>query len=264
MPTARVPVRLALAQLRVDPGDRAGTLARALQRIEDAAREGADVVLLPEALPLGWMAAETHAHADAIPDGPTSVAFRDAAAHHRVFVCSGIVERHDDTVFNAAVLIDPGGAVLLHHRKVNELEIAHDVYARGDRLGVADTRLGRIGLMICADAFAPGEVISRSLAMMGADLILSPCAWAVPPDHDNTREPYGDLWRRCYGVVAREHRLWIAGASNVGPITSGPWRGHACIGCSLVVGPDGEPKLEGPYGADADALLMVDIDVRGQ
>jgi predicted amidohydrolase len=261
MSQPRAPLRLALAQLRVDPDDREATLARALQRIGDAAAADASIVLLPEALPLGWMAAQTREGADAIPDGATCLAFREAAARHRVFVCTGIVERHGDTIFNAAVLIDPDGDVLLHHRKLNELEIAQDLYARGDRLGVADTSLGRIGLMICADAFAPGEVVSRTLALMGAALILSPCAWAVPPDHDHTREPYGALWRRCYGVVARDHRVWIAGASNVGPITSGPWQGHACIGCSLVVGPDGEPTLEGPYGADADALLMVDVEI---
>ena len=259
MPKAHAAARLALAQLRVDPRDRDATLARALQHIADAAHRHADIVLLPEALPLGWMAADTRENADAIPDGATCVAFREAAARHRVFVCTGLVERQGDAIFNAAVLIDRHGDVLLHHRKVNELEIAHDLYTRGDRLGVADTSLGRLGLMICADAFAPGEVVSRTLALMGAGIILSPCAWAVPPDHDNTREPYGDLWRRCYGSVAREHRLWIAGASNVGPITSGPWHGHACIGCSLVVGPDGEPALEGPYGIDADALLMVDM-----
>jgi predicted amidohydrolase len=261
MAQARVPIRLALAQLRVDPGEREATLARALRHIGDAARANADVVLLPEALPLGWMAADTRVHADGIPDGATCLAFREAAARHRIFVCTGIVEHGGDAIFNAAVLIDPDGEVRLHHRKLNELEIAHDLYARGDRLGVIDTSLGRIGLMICADAFAPGEVVSRTLALMGAEIILSPCAWAVPPDHDHTREPYGELWRRCYGIVARKHHLWIAGASSVGPVTSGPWRGHACIGCSLVVGPDGEPALEGPYGADADVLLMVDIGV---
>jgi predicted amidohydrolase len=252
---------LALAQLRVEPGARTSTLARALQRIDEAAHRGADIVLLPEALPLGWMAGDTRALADTIPAGATCAAFREAAARNGVFVCTGLVERAGDAIFNAAVLIGPEGQILLHHRKVNELEIAHDLYGRGDRLGVADTPLGRIGLMICADAFAPGEVISRALGLMGADVILSPCAWAVPPGHDHALTPYGDLWRRCYGVVARDHHLWIAGASSVGPITSGPWRGHACIGCSLLVGPDGVPRVEGPYGADADALVMAEIEV---
>jgi predicted amidohydrolase len=254
-------MRLALAQMRVDPGDREANLARALTRIAEAAQAGADMVLLPEALPMGWMAAGTCTLADTIPDGPTCLALREAAARARVYVCSGVVERDGDLLFNAAVLIGPEGSVLLHHRKLNELDIAQDLYARGDRLGVADTPLGRIGLMICADAFADGEVVSRTLGLMGADLILSPCAWAVPADHDQAREPYGDLWRRCYGVVARECGLWIAGASNVGPIASGPWKGHLCIGCSLVVDPTGTPVLEGPYGVDADALLYVDVKV---
>jgi predicted amidohydrolase len=177
-----------------------------------------------------------------------------------VYVCSGVVERDGDRLYNAAVLIGPDGTVLLHHRKINELDIAQDLYARGDRLGVAETPWGRVGLMICADAFIEGEVISRTLAAMGAAVILSPCAWAVPPHHDQAREPYGDLWRRCYGLVARDHGIWMAGASSVGPLASGPWKGHACIGCSLVVGPGGEPVLQGPYGADADVVLHVVVN----
>jgi predicted amidohydrolase len=253
------PFRLALVQLRVDPGAREATLARALARIDEAAHAGADVVLLPETLPLGWMAADTRTQADAIPDGATCRAFRQAAARADVYVCTGLVERAGAAIYNAAVLIAPSGDVILHHRKVNELDIAHHLYARGDRLGVAETPWGRIGLLICADAFVDDEVISRTLAAMGATVLLSPCAWAVPPDHDQTRDPYGDLWRRCYGVVAREHGVWIAGASNVGPIDSGPWRGHICIGCSLVVDASGTPVAEGPYGIEAEALLYVDV-----
>lgn len=250
-------MRLALAQLRIDPGDRDGNLAHAITAIDAAARRGADVVLLPEALPLGWMAADTAQSADGVPDGPTCGAFRAAAVRSRVHICTGIVERAGDDVFNAAVLIAPDGDVLLHHRKLNELGIAHDLYVRGDRLGVAPTPWGRVGLMICADAFAPGEVVSRTLGLMGAEVILSPCAWAVPPDHDQARTPYGDLWRSCYGTVARAHGLWIAGASSVGPITSGAWAGHACIGCSMVVGPDGEVVAQGPYGVET--TLYVDV-----
>jgi predicted amidohydrolase len=251
--------RLALAQLQVDPASPENTLARALQRIDEAARAGADIVLLPEALPLGWMSPRTALRADEIPGGSTCLAFRDAATAAGVYVCTGLVERDRDRIYNAAVLIAPDGRVVLQHRKLHELEIARALYARGDRLGVVDTALGRIGMMICADGFVRGEVVSRTLALMGADLILSPCAWAVPPDFDNVATPYGDLWRGCYGTVARDHQLWIAGASNVGPIADGPWQGHACIGCSLVVGPDGRPVLEGPYGVDADALLHVDV-----
>jgi predicted amidohydrolase len=113
--------------------------------------------------------------------------------------------------------------------------------------------------MICADAFAPGQVVSRTLGMMGAQIILSPCAWAVPPEHDNDSQPYGQLWLDHYGPVARDNKMWIAGASNVGWVSEGEWAGHPCIGCSLVMNPAGNTALRGPYGADASALLCVDV-----
>jgi predicted amidohydrolase len=94
---------------------------------------------------------------------------------------------------------------------------------------------------------------------MGADIILSPCAWAVPSDHDNSATPYGGLWVDSYSPVAREFRVWIAAASNVGPITSGPWRGRKCIGCSMVFSPDGKQILSGRHGEDADEILFAEI-----
>ncbi|MFO1500323.1 MAG: carbon-nitrogen hydrolase family protein [Verrucomicrobiota bacterium] len=183
----------------------------------------------------------------------------EPARRSRVYVCAGLVERAGDAIFNSALLIGPQGDLLLHHRKLNELALAHDLYALGDRLQVVRTPLATFGLMICADAFAAGQVITRTLGYMGADVILSPAAWAVPADHDNQADPYGRLWLDNYGPVARDFSLWIAGVSNVGWITGGPWNGRKCIGCSLVVGPSGQAVRQGPYGVDAEALLLVDI-----
>ena len=251
--------RLALAQMLVEPGEILRNLARAEQRIGEAAAGGAQIVLLPEALDCGWTHPSAHEFAGTIPGGKACEQLRAAARQHRIMVCAGIIERDGDRLFNAAVLISAEGEILLHHRKLNELDIAHGCYAQGDRLAVAHTSLGCFGVMICADAFAPGQVISRTLGLMGADIILSPCAWAVPADHDNAREPYGQLWRDCYGPVARDFRMWIAGVSNVGPIHSGTWAGRKCIGSSLLVGPDGREVLQGPYGEDAEAILYADI-----
>jgi predicted amidohydrolase len=253
--------KLAMIQMRVVPGDKARSLRHAAGLVAEAAAQGAQVIVLPEAMPLGWTDASAHELADAIPDGESCRLLAELAVRHHLFLCSGLVERDGEVVFNSAVLIGPDGQVLLHHRKIHELDIAHDCYARGDRLAVADTALGRIGVMICADAFAPGQPISRALGLMGAEIILSPCAWAVPADHDNVREPYGELWRDNYGPVARDIRLWIAGVSNVGPIRSGAWAGRRCIGCSLLVGPDGREVLQGPYGEDAETILYAEIQL---
>jgi hypothetical protein len=94
---------------------------------------------------------------------------------------------------------------------------------------------------------------------MGARVILSPCAWAVPEDHDNQSDPYGQLWLENYGPVARDFGLFIVGVSNVGPISTGPWQGRKCIGNSLVIAPGGKELLRGPYGEFAEALLIQEL-----
>jgi predicted amidohydrolase len=259
---SRKAVKLALAQIHLNPGDRDQNLSHAAGFVHSAADAGANIILLPEAFPLGWMDPSATTLADEIPRGSTCRQLATLARDTSTYICSGVIERFKDKIFNSALLINPSGEIILHHRKVNELAIAHNLYSLGDRLAVADTPLGRIGLMICADAFAPGFAISRALGLMGAELILSPSAWAVPPHHDNSADPYGSLWMDSYTPVCREFGLWIAGCSNVGPIRNGPWQGHRCIGSSLVIDPAGAIQLKGSYGASAEELLYVDITLR--
>ena len=87
-----------------------------------------------------------------------------------------------------------------------------------------------------------------------------PSSWAMPPDHDNIKNPYGDTWRKAYMPIAHEFAVWIASASNVGPVTEGPWKSYNGIGCSLIVGPDGKEKLMGPYGKNAEIILYYSIN----
>ncbi len=251
---------LALIQMAVEGGDKAGNLARAAERVGTASANGASIVLLPEAMDLGWTHPSALTEAEPIPDGRSFQTLSALAKEYGLYVCSGLVEKTPEAVYNAAVLIDPQGTLRLLHRKLNELEIGHACYAQGDRLQVCATEFGTIGLMICADAFARDRVISRALGYMGADLILSPSSWAVPPDHDNRKEPYGGTWQAAYQPVAQEFAIWIAGASNVGRLTAGPWQGWNCIGCSQVVAPTGETVVLGPYGVDADTILYVNIE----
>jgi predicted amidohydrolase len=251
--------QLGLVQMRVEPGRKAKNIERAVQLACALIAKGAQVVLLPEALPVGWTHSSATKQAEPIPKGKWCRLLAEIARKNRVWICSGVIERSGDQVFNSAVLFDDRGKVALVHRKLNELDIAHDLYAQGDRLSVVDTPFGRIGVMICADAFANNQAIGRTLGLMGAQVILSPCSWAVPADHDQKREPYGQLWLDNYQPVAREFGLWVAGVSNVGPITDGPWSGRKCIGCSLVIGPRGEVAYQAPYGEDFELVTNVMI-----
>ncbi len=253
-------MQVALAQMKVEGGQPERNRARACRRIEQAASLGVDLVLLPEALDFGWTHPSAQDAAGAIPGGETFETLSQAAKKNGLFVCAGLVELHGKHLFNSAVLIGREGELLLHHRKINELEIAHDLYSLGSEANAAcDTELAPIGLQVCADGFADGQWISRRLCDLGARIILMPCAWAVDSDFDPAEEPYGKIWRENLGLVARERSVWILACSNVGPITAGPWRGRKCIGNSLVFDPDGNEVLVGPFGEGAEDLLLIDI-----
>jgi len=197
--------------------------------------------------------------AELIPTGFPCTTLAEAAIKNKIYICAGLTEKTDDKTYNSAVIIDKNGIVKCLHRKINELEIGFEFYSQGDQLFIAETEFGTIGLMICADAQAQDFILTKTLCQMGADIILSPCSWAVPAGHDNKKTPYGNDWYNAYSTIAKEFSVWIAGVSNVGLITGGPWKNWKCIGCSLVVGPNGKEITKGPYGVDAETILYVDI-----
>jgi predicted amidohydrolase len=247
-----------MAQMLVIPGVIDDNLGRAVSMIEAAARAECDVVVLPECLDVGWTFPGARDLAQPVP-GPTSDRLREAAAAAGVMVVAGLTERDGDRIFNSAVLVGPDGTLLAKHRKINEMDFAREFYSAGTSLQVVATPLGVIGVNICADNAYPTLALGRALAAMGAQVLLSPCAWAVPPGFDNAVRPYGDEWVTAYGALARETGMPVIGVSNVGRVVGGEWDGWACIGASLAVGSDGEVILQAPFGDAEEALLTVEI-----
>ncbi len=250
-----------MGQMLVRPGEPEANLRRARQLIAEAAEGKCRIVVLPECLDLGWTHPSARELAQPIP-GPAFDRLAAEAARYGIHVVAGLTERDNLRIYNTAVLIGPNGRLLLKHRKINILDIARDLYSVGDRLGVVDTELGRIGIDICADNFPSSLCLGHALARMGARVLLSPCAWAVPAGYDNTAHPYGtDLWHHAYRELARLYEMPVIGVSNVGHITEGPWAGRHCIGSSLAVDARGEVLSEGPFGVDAESLLIVPVDI---
>src|SRR5512134_1312651 len=103
--------RLGLIQMRVEGGRKIENLRHAVELIGRAAADGAHVVVLPEATPLGWTHSSARQLADAIPTGESCEVLREAARQHSVYVCAGVIEKAGERVFNAAVLIGPAGEV---------------------------------------------------------------------------------------------------------------------------------------------------------
>lgn len=252
-------VRIGLGQMRVEGGQRERNLKRASLLIERAKSEGCSAIILPECLDLGWTDPSARTLAEPIP-GPISQFLQNRAKDCRIEVVAGLTERAGEFLFNTSIWISENGDILGRHRKINILDIARDLYSRGRELSVFSSTIGQVGMTICADNFPESLSLSRSLALMGAKVIASPCAWAVDANHDQSKEPYGDLWLNAYRELTQEFEVTILGVSNVGWISEGPWEGRKCIGCSLAVGPGGQVLVQGPYGVEAETLIVLDVE----
>ena len=128
------PFKLAVAQMRVVGGALDTNLEHAREMIEEAGQQGAQLVLLPEAMDLGWTDPSALTLAEPVPEGKTASLLCHLARKYGIYICSGLTEKDGETVYNSAVLIDPTGKVILLHRKINELEKAGFIKAESREL----------------------------------------------------------------------------------------------------------------------------------
>jgi predicted amidohydrolase len=256
-------IKVGIGQMLVIGGEPERNLNNAVQFIEDAAKKGCDVIVLPECLDFGWTNSKSRKGAHPIP-GVYSDKLAKAATENRIFVVAGLTEREESHLYNTAILISPGGSILAKHRKINILDIASDLYTPGSQLQVTPTEIGNIGINICADNAPNAKDLGRALGYMGADMILSPCAWAVPPDHDNEKEPYGEMWKNAYTEIAKAYKIPVVGVSNTGTVADGPWKDWNCIGASLVVSWDGKIQKQFDYTATGQELYVIEIALNRQ
>jgi predicted amidohydrolase len=248
-----------MGQMLVEGGEPERNLVRAEKMIDDAARAGAHIILLPECLDLGWTHPSALTEAESIP-GPRSDRLIAAARRNNVYLCAGLTELDGERVYNSAIFSAPDGTLLHKYRKINELAVGHVYYALGRSLSVIETPIGNIGINICADNYSDSIELGHALARMGAQIILSPSSWTVDYSVTDDHEEYRDKWLKPYLTLASLYNLVIVSVTSVGVIVGGPYEGKKMVGCSLVVGKNGV-MFRGKYNEFAGTLSVVDFEV---
>lgn len=243
-------VRIGVCQVFLADGDRAGNFARIERGICEAKAAGAEIACLPEMAVLGWVNPDAHERGCAIP-GADSDRFCGLAEKYGIFVCVGLGEKDGSALYDSAVLIDDMGEILLKHRKINLLaELMDPAYTAGTEVGVADTRFGRIGLLICADTHDDG--ILERIGALKPDLLLVPYGYAAVeadwPGHGRELERVVCHAARVSGAVA-------VGTNCVGAISNGPWKGRVYGGQSVIADKNGEMVARG-RDRDRDVLVV--------
>jgi predicted amidohydrolase len=177
---ALAPRRVRLAAVHFVPRDARTPEARRaafVPLLEDAARQRADLAVLPEVLTFG--SGSTYVGvAEPVP-GPSTDFFGALARQHHLHLVVGLVERDGPLIYNVAVLLGPDGTLIGKYRKVclprNEIEAG---ITPGHEYPVFQTRFGTVGLMICYDGFFPE--VARELSNRGAEIIAFP-VWGCNP-----------------------------------------------------------------------------------
>jgi predicted amidohydrolase len=238
-------MKVAVAQIEPKLAEKERNLEACLARLDAAAAEGAELLVLPECALPGYMfesAEEALPFAEEIP-GPSTETLERESRRLGMHVVCGLLERDGDALRNSAVLVGPDGLVGTY-RKTHLPFLGVDRFVvPGDELNVYDTPLGRIGVEICYDLRFPE--VTRTLALKGADIVAHP-----------TNFPMAAKLQTELITVARaaENRIYLLTANRVGKER---W-GEFC-GWSQIVDPFGKRLAEA--GETEEALLVADVEL---
>jgi predicted amidohydrolase len=160
--------------------------------IEEAARQKADLVVLPETLTYYGIGKKFEEVAEPVP-GPSTRYFGELAKKHNLYIVAGLVERDKHLLYNVAALIGPDGSLAGKYRKVclPRSEISAGLQP-GSEYPVFETRFGKLGMMVCYDGFFPE--VARELSNRGAEVIAWP-VWGCNPELAAARAAENHVYR---------------------------------------------------------------------
>ncbi|KAF1709250.1 hypothetical protein CSC70_10520 [Pseudoxanthomonas kalamensis DSM 18571] len=150
-PSGPPPETLTVAAIQLDCrlGDRDGNLAKAAAHLEDAARRGARLVLLPEMMPGGYALSEAIWDTAEPLDGPTTRWMRALSKRLGLYIGTSFLEVENEDFYNAFVLTGPDGDIVARVRKNPPASFEAYFFAAGNDPHWFDTPIGRIGVGIC-------------------------------------------------------------------------------------------------------------------
>lgn len=239
-------MRIAAVQMDFKLGDVAGNVDRMIEKLRDARASGAWITIFPECAVTGYCFSsldEAKPFAQKI-DGEAAQLFTRVCSEIGGHVIYGLLEAEGSRIFNALALVGPSG-LIASYRKVHLPYLGVDMFTDfGDRpFAVQEVDGVRIGMNICYDGGFPES--GRSLALLGADLIVLPTNW--PPGAETAAQ-------FAINTRAMENTVYYAAVNRVGTE-----RGVTFIGQSRICDPLG--KTIASATDTEEVTLYADIDI---
>jgi predicted amidohydrolase len=227
-------MKLALAQLSIEPAARPRNVERAREAIERAAAEGADLVVLPELFTVGYFAFDSYARSAQPLDGETVSAISKTADAENVAVLAGSFVEDlaasaaagfdtpaEEGLANTAVFLDRDGqrrAVYRKHHLFGYDSAEQELLTPGETIETVEFEGFTVGTTTCYDLRFPE--LYRRLVDAGVTLTLVPSAWPYP------RVEHWELLPRARAV---ENLMYVAAANGVGSFEDATLCGRSTV-----------------------------------
>lgn len=250
--------------------DVAANIAKADKMVREAAKRGANVILLPELFERQYFCQERryeyYEFAKSVEENDAVKHFKAVAKELNVVMPISFYEKDGYRLFNTVAMIDADGSVLGIYRKTH---IPDDhfyqekfYFTPGDTgFKVWNTRFGCIGVGICWDQWFPET--ARAMAVQGAEMLLYPTAIGSEPILESDSMPH---WRRCMQGHAGSNLMPVIAANRIGiekvsPCTEngGQTSELKFYGSSFITDATGE--LLESAGRDCEEILVHTIDL---
>jgi nitrilase len=273
-PTRVNPIKVAVVQAASITFDREKTLGKVHKLAREAAQQGAQLVVFPEAFVSGYprgldFGAVVGSRTDKgredfrrywessvdVP-GPAVNDLARAARNHKIYLVVGVVERDGGTLHCCVLFFAPDGTYLGKHRKVMPTASERLVWGFGDgsTLPVFDTPLGKLGAVICWENYLP--LLRAAMYAKGIEIYCAPTA------------DYRDSWVATVRHIATEGRCFVLSCNQFNRRRDFPSDYDSAFGKdpdsvvtrggSCIVDPFGN-LLAGP-NYDDEAILFAELD----
>ncbi|MEI6206365.1 MAG: carbon-nitrogen family hydrolase [Desulfuromonadales bacterium] len=239
-------IKAAAIQFNVSQGDVDSNLAYVREALARVAGSGGNLAVLPEMWSSGFsyknlneLALRTQGIVDEL---------LELSACHKLVIVGSMPEPNGDKVFNTVYLADNGRLAGVY-RKIHLFSLLGEdqAFSGGDSWLLADTTIGKVGIIICYDLRFPE--LSRRLALEGAQVLCVPAQWPKPRQ---------EHWRTLLRARAMENQLFVVSCNACGLIGKLDF-----FGMSMIINPKGDVLQEsgeeaGEIMAELDMQVMTD------
>jgi len=268
-------VRVAVVQDSPIVFDRKATIEKVHSLVSQAARQGATLVVMPEAFVSAYPTGldfgariglrqpkgrdDFRRYYESALEVPSSAcdALGKAARAAGVYLVIGVIERDGGTLYCTVLFFSPDGGLMGKHRKLMPTAMERLVWGFGDgsTMPVFDTPLGKIGAVICWENYMP--MLRMHMYAQGVQLYCAPTA-----DHRDTWLPsmrHIALEGRCFVLTCCQYLTRADCPEDYAAIQGSDPATILMSGGSCIIGPLGQilagPNFEGP------CILPADLDL---